>query len=85
MIAESTTRRVLRYLLASGARTAGEIGGAVISSRRGRIASASGGGDYAAQMLLGRLQRRGLVHGSAPGDGGATRWAITAQGRTWLR
>lgn len=41
--------------------TAGEIGGILWQARKGRVCSVNGGGDYAAQMLLGRMRKAGLV------------------------
>ncbi len=48
--------------------------------RRGRVAAATGGGDFAAQMLLGRLRKDGLVCGLPLTDGGATIWTLTFMG-----
>lgn len=56
-----------------------DVGGAVWPDRTGRIASASGGGDYAAQMLLGRLRKAGLVE-YAPSEG-STQWRLSSKGR----
>lgn len=72
---ENTIQRALRYLatIDHHGTDAGDVGGAVFVKRSGRIASASGGGDYAAQMLLGRMKKAGLVEHS--------RWRITAAGR----
>jgi hypothetical protein len=84
VIAESASRRACRYLLASGPCTAGEVGGHVWQGfRRGRISSAWGGGDYAAQMLLGRLAKKGLVR-RKPSEG-ATLWELTEEGRELFR
>lgn len=77
---ESTTLRVLRYLAAHGPVDATTVGAAVWRDlKRGHVISSNGGGDYAAQMLLGRLKKRGLVR-HAPSNG-ASRWEITAEGR----
>lgn len=46
--------------------------------RGGRGVSVNGGGDYAAQMLLGRLKKAGLVE-HAPSEGSA-RWRLTSEG-----
>jgi hypothetical protein len=46
--------------------------------REGRIAANGGGGDYAAQMLLGRLKKAGLVE-HAPSDG-SSRWRLSQKG-----
>lgn len=53
-------RRALR-ILGRGAMTAGEFGDDMWPERTGKITSSGGGGDYAAQMLLGRLRAHGLV------------------------
>lgn len=65
--------------LAKAPATAGEVGAAAWPERkRARIAS-HGGGDFAAQMLLGRARRAGLVR-VAPGDGSSV-WELTDKGR----
>lgn len=46
--------------------------------RGGRGVSHNGGGDYAAQMLLGRLKKAGLVE-HAPSER-STLWRLTADG-----
>lgn len=78
---ESTTLRALRYLVKNGPSGCSNVG-TVIDNRKGRISSASGGGDYAAQMLLGRMKVQGLVR-YAPSEG-STLWEITEKGRTCL-
>lgn len=45
--------------------------------------SSNGGGDYAAQMLLGRLKKAGLVE-YAPSEG-STRWRLSAKGLDEVR
>jgi hypothetical protein len=54
--------------------------GAVIwaNKKRGRTSSANGGGDYAAQMLLGRMRKAGLVR--TIHSEGSSRWEVTALG-----
>lgn len=47
--------------------------------KRGKTSSSGGGGDYAAQMLLGHMKRAGLVR-HAPSEG-STRWEVTPLGR----
>lgn len=48
------------------------VGGAVWGrNRRSRGCSGHGGGDYAAQMLLGRMRKAGLVR-VAPGEGSSS-------------
>lgn len=49
------------------------------SSRGGRITAGGGGGDYAAQMLLGRMRKAGLVRTTH--DEGSSRWELTPSGR----
>jgi hypothetical protein len=73
-------RRALRCLIDDGPTSADMVGAAVWSdARRGRVTSSGGGGDYAAQMLLGRMRKAGLVR-HAPSEG-STRWEVTALGR----
>lgn len=74
----TATGRALMCLV-TGPQSAGDVGQAVWPEReRVRVAN-HGGGDYAAQMLLGRLKRAGLVR-HAPSDG-STLWEITNAGR----
>lgn len=75
-----TEQRALLYLsaVARDGASCFDVGHAVWPERGGRVASASGGGDYAAQMLLGRLKKAGLVE-HAPSEG-STRWRLTAEG-----
>lgn len=73
-----TTDRVLQYLLKHGPSGCFEVG-TCIDNRRGRISSVNGGGDYAAQMLLGRMRSAGLVRDD--GSTGSTRWELTPAGR----
>lgn len=71
---------VCRFLNANGPKTAGDVGAFVWrNKKRGRTTSVNGGGDYAAQMLLGRMRVAGLVRVTA--DPGASRWEVTAAGR----
>lgn len=72
--------RAIVYLRTVGrdGATADFVGDAVWPERKGRITSSGGGGDYAAQMLLGRLRKRGLAEVVA-GEG-ASRWALTGRG-----
>lgn len=58
------------------------FGEAVMPERAGRRSSVNGGGDYAAQMYLGRLRKLGLAR-VLPGDG-SSRWALTSEGRIKL-
>jgi hypothetical protein len=66
-----------RYLAANGPATADMVGAVVWNGKeRGKTTSS---GDYAAQMLLGRMKKAGLVQ-HARFDG-ATRWEVTTLGR----
>ena len=67
-----------RYLAANGPQPADLVGAAVWKVRKGRVTSSGGGGDYAAQMLLGRMKKAGLVR-HAPSEG-STRWEVTELG-----
>lgn len=62
--------------------TAGILGAQLWPERRGRTCSVNGGGDYAAQMLLGRLRLRGWAR-VMDGEGSSV-WAITPAGRAVL-
>jgi hypothetical protein len=78
-----TVDRALALLAHYGNMTAGELGARLWPGRRSRGVSSNGGGDYAAQMLLGRLRKRnfvGTIYGS-----GASVWAVTRDGRSYLR
>jgi hypothetical protein len=77
------TRDRAVLILHRGPMTAGEFGAAMWPGRTGRITSSSGGGDYAAQMLLGRLRAKGIVRTTL--DPGATRWELTSRGKELLR
>lgn len=62
--------------------TAGEVGESVWPDREcrpGRGVSSNGGGDYAAQMLLGRLKKAGLVEYAT--SEGSSRWRLSAKGQ----
>src|SRR5680860_455088 len=64
----------------------GEVGAGVWPEREcrpGRGVSVNGGGDYAAQMLLGRLKKAGLVE-YAPSEG-STKWCLSTKGRNEVR
>jgi DNA-binding transcriptional regulator PaaX len=60
-----------------------DVGEAVWPERAGRISASGGGGDYAAQMLLGRMKKAGLVE-HAPSDGSA-RWRLSHKGLAAVR
>lgn len=73
----TTTQRALRYLLKHGPSGCSCVG-TVIDNRHGRVSATTGGGDYAAQMLLGRMRKAGLVrHASSEGS---TIWELTPRG-----
>ena len=62
--------------------SAGEVGAGVWPDRAcrpGRGVSVNGGGDYAAQMLLGRLKKAGLVEYAK--SEGSSRWRLSTKGR----
>lgn len=82
---KTATERALMHLYAHGGRdgvSCFDVGDAVwperAAIRGGRGVSSNGGGDYAAQMLLGRLKKAGLVE-HAPSEG-SSRWCITRKG-----
>lgn len=78
----TASQRALIYLFKDAGRdgvSCFDVGGAVWPDRTGRIAANGGGGDYAAQMLLGRLKKAGLVE-HAPSEG-SSRWRLTTDGR----
>lgn len=82
----AAARRALLYLhenagLAGVA--AGDVGQATWPDRRRVGVSHNGGGDYAAQMLLGRLKKAGLVE-HAPSEGSSL-WRLTARGLRAVR
>ena len=85
----TTSQRALIYLHKDGGRhgvSCFDVGNAawpdrVIGFSRG--VSVNGGGDYAAQMLLGRLKKAGLVE-HAPSEG-SSRWRLSAKGRREVR
>ncbi len=61
------------------AMAADELGAELWPDRTGRCGHAiTGGGDYAAQMLLGRMRKAGLVRTTH--DPGSSRWELTTKG-----
>lgn len=76
-----TTQRALLCLQEAGWNgiSAGEVGATVWPNRSSRGVSSNGGGDYAAQMMLGRLKKAGLVEYAA--SEGSTRWRLSRKGR----
>jgi hypothetical protein len=88
MTATTATQRALLCLHDSGygGVSAGEVGASAWPEREcrpGRGVSVNGGGDYAAQMLLGRLKKAGLVE-YAPSEG-SSRWRLSTKGRNEVR
>ena len=82
----SPRERALLYLYKEAGRdgvSCFDVGGAVWPDRTGRIAASGGGGDYAAQMLLGRMKKAGLVE-HAPSEG-SSRWRLSQGGLTAVR
>lgn len=74
----TATDRVLTYLFSHGPADCFSVGAAAFPDRdRVRVAN-GGGGDYAAQMFLGRLKKRGLVRLAS--SVGSSRWQLTAAG-----
>jgi DNA-binding transcriptional regulator PaaX len=59
--------------------TASDLGGEVWPERTGRIVASQGGGDYAAQMLLGRMRKAGLVRVQASSI--TSVWELTGAGK----
>lgn len=59
---------------------AGDFGAKMWPVRRGHVISSNGGGDYAAQMLLGRLRKAGLV--CVQPRSITSIWELTALGRS---
>ena len=80
------TQRVLLYLCQDSSRygvSCFDVGNAAWPDRivrGGRGVSTNGGSDYAAQMLLGRLKKAGLVEHAA--STGSSLWRISPKGRS---
>jgi len=81
----TASQRALMYLFSSGGNegvSCFDVGDAVWPDRdvvrAGRGVANGGGGDYAAQMLLGRLKKAGLVE-HAPSEG-SSRWRLSTKG-----
>lgn len=82
----STRERALLYLFKDAGRegvSCFDVGNAVWPDRTSRIAPGRGGGDYAAQMLLGRMKKAGLVE-HAPSNGSAL-WRLSPKGLEAVR
>jgi hypothetical protein len=84
-VTHSVSQRVLLYLHTDASHegvSCFEVGDAAWPDRTlrgGRGVSSNGGGDYAAQMLLGRLKKAGLVEHAL--SEGSTRWRLSEKGR----
>ncbi|HSX22399.1 MAG TPA: hypothetical protein VLE97_06440 [Gaiellaceae bacterium] len=82
----TASQRALLHLYLDAGRTGVscfDVGNAVWPDREGRIAANGGGGDYAAQMLLGRLKKAGLVE-HAPSTGSSL-WRLSQKGLEAVR
>ena len=83
----TASQRALVYLYKdTGGVSCFDVGNAVWPDREirgGHGVSVNGGGDYAAQMLLGRLKKAGLVE-YAPSEG-STRWRLSTLGLREVR
>ncbi len=73
--------KALAYLAQHGSMPASMIGAHLWPNRKTRGSAVQGGGDYAAQMLLGKLRAQNLVR--TLNDEGSSRWALTGSG--WHR
>lgn len=74
----SLESRALAYLLQSSA-SASMVGAYLWPSRTTRGTATQGGGDYKAQMFLGRLRKKGWARVAA-GEGSSV-WEVTTKGR----
>lgn len=81
----TTTERALVELLLRGMQyrdagyTAGDLGAILWPKRSGRVISSNGGGDYAAQCLLGKMRQKGWVRVQPRSI--TSVWELTAAGR----
>jgi hypothetical protein len=76
---DSAAHRALGYLDEQGPQPADMVGVRVWPERTKRPCANQGGGDYAAQMLLGRLKKAGYVRHAW--SEGSSLWEITPAGR----
>jgi hypothetical protein len=84
MTADQAHTFVCRYLSEHGPQAASIVGAVLWRGRkRGRVVSTNGGGDYAAQMLLGRMRKAGLVR--LAWSEGSSLWEVTTLGREMAR
>lgn len=71
-----------RFLAAHGAQPADMVGSVVWKGKkRGKTSSMGGGGDFGAQMLLGRMRKAGLVRVRNAKHDGCSMWELTELGR----
>ena len=72
-------RKVLDYLRKYPYGTSASMVGAEIwdNKKRGRVVASQGGGDYAAQMLLGRMRKKGWVNTLF--QDGSSQWVVTRE------
>lgn len=77
------TYNALVILTGRGPMSADEFGTDLWAGRkRGKTSSNGGGGDYGAQMFLGRLKKLGFARTTH--DPGSSRWEVTPAGRNAL-
>jgi hypothetical protein len=77
----TATARALLVFAAFGKEgaSAGNFGAKMWPVRKGHVIASQGGGDYAAQMMLGRLRKAGFVQVRT--DSITSVWELTALGR----
>lgn len=81
----SMTYRALVVLVGRGPISADMFGAYVWrGKKRGKTSSSGGGGDYGAQMFLGRLKKLGFARLARESFEGASRWEATEAGRNEL-
>ena len=89
VVSLTATQRALLYLYEDAGHhgvSCFDVGNAVWPDRvirGGRGVSVNGGGDYAAQMLLGRLKKAGLVEYAS--SEGSSRWRLSTKGQNEVR
>lgn len=77
------TYRALVVLVGRGPLSADMFGAYVWrGKKRGKVSSSGGGGDYGAQMFLGRLKKQGFAR--TVEAVGSSRWEATENGRNAL-
>ena len=83
MRADSMTFKALVILTREGQISADDFGASLWKDKkRGRVTSSGGGGDYGAQMFLGRLKKRGYARSAH--TLGSSLWEATAAGSNAL-